>query len=61
MRVDRLFKCLAQQILAHFGIGDMLKNRKHDVIADQTLGSAEKTEVAHDHAFFIFGKGVRLP
>ncbi len=51
--VDRFFKGLAEEILPHFRIGDVLEDREHDVIADQALCCAEKAQVAHDDAPFI--------
>ena len=43
--VDRLFKRLAQEVLAHFRVGDVFEDRKHDVVADEALSCAEKAEL----------------
>ena len=40
MGVDRLFECLAQQVLAAFRIGDVAVGAQHDIVGRQAVGSA---------------------
>ena len=61
VRVDRFLKRLAQQILPRFGIGDVLEDGEHDVVADETFRRAEKAEIAHDDLAFIGGELVGFP
>ena len=46
--VNCFLERLPQEILPGFGIGDVLENGEHDIVANQALRRAEKTEVTHD-------------
>lgn len=59
--VERLFERLAQEVLAHFGVGHVAEDRQDDVIADQALGRREEAEVAHDDAPLVIAQRFRLP
>ena len=60
VRVDRLFKRLAQQVLAAFRRGDLAIRAEHDVVGGQRIGSDEETEVALDDAALVVGQAVRI-
>ena len=59
--VDRLLECLTQHVLAGFGVGDVLEDREHDIVAHETLGGAEETEVAHDDLTLLCRELVGFP
>ena len=61
VRVHRFFKGLAKEILARFGVRDVLENREHDVVADEALARAEEPEIALDDLAFRVRKLVGLP
>lgn len=60
VRVDRLFKRLAQQVLAAFRRGDLAVGAQHDVVGGQRVGRHEKAQVALDDAALVFGQTVRV-
>jgi hypothetical protein len=61
VRVNRFLKGLPQQILARFGIRDVLENGEDDVVADETFRCAEKSKIPHDDLALVGGELVGLP
>ena len=53
VRVDGFFECLAEKILAAFGICKMAINREHDVVRDEGLGRREEAEIALDRTALV--------
>lgn len=51
--VDGFFEGLAEKVLAAFGVGDVLKDSQHQVVADEGFGGGEEAEVAHDDEAFV--------
>ena len=47
--------------MPRFGIGNVLEDSEHDVVADEALGGAEEAKVAHDDLALVSGEFVGLP
>jgi hypothetical protein len=60
MGVDRLFECLAQQVLAAFRRRDVAVGTQHDVVGGQRVGGHEEAQVVLDDASLVFGQAVRV-
>ena len=48
VRMHGFLECLAQQILAALGIGEVTINGEHDVVGDERLRRGEEAEVPLD-------------
>jgi hypothetical protein len=59
--VDRLFKCLAEEVLAALGVGDVAEDREGEVVGDQALGGGEEAEVAQDDQALVRGEAGAFP
>jgi len=59
--MDRLLEGLAEHVLTGLGIGDMLEDRKHDVIPDKALSGAEEAEIPHDDLALVCRELIGLP
>ena len=53
-----LLECLAQQVLAAFGVGEVAVDGEHDVVGHQRLGGGEEAEVAGEQQPFVAGEPV---
>ncbi len=61
VRMERLFESLAQQVLARFGVREVLVHREHEVVRDERVRRREEAEVALDDATFVFAQLIGLP
>ena len=59
--MDRLLEGLAEHVLTGLGIGDMLEDRKHDVVPDKALSGAEEAEIPHDDLALVCRELIGLP